>query len=449
MGKSGLDIMLQPRVLRWARERVGYDADALAGKVGVKPERVAEWEATGKITLTQARNLARRTHTPEGFLYLSEPPDDRLPVADLRTPGDQPLRRPSPDLLDTVHLMQARQEWMREERTIDEREPLEFVGAFRNGAAPREVADRIRETLGVGSDWASETPNWEQALKTLRDRIEDAGVLVFFNGIVGNNTHRKLDRGEFQGFALADEYAPLIFVNGADYKAAQMFTLAHELAHIFVGASGVSLFDPLSETSNEAEKRCNSIAAEFLVQEDAFRVFWRNAPGQDAGFQAAAREFKVSEIVVAQRAPGPRCASLWIPTRHVERIDDRQEHGQAHQGEEYGHRSEIAAPSCGRKTVYSYAELRYPQNVKEEERVVFSCGPQQRRRRRAREGQRRDSLTRRTQPRDASNTQEQIDGERGRSYGEQRGPGLIVPNPIRESDRRSNLKRRAPSQSLE
>lgn len=302
MGKSGLDIMLQPRVLRWARERVGYDADALAGKVGVRPERVAEWEATGKITMTQARNLARRTHTPEGFLYLSEPPDDRLPVADLRTPGDQPLRRPSPDLLDTVHLMQARQEWMREERTIDEREPLEFVGAFRNGAAPGEVADSIRETLGVGSDWASKTPNWEQALKTLRDHIEDAGVMVFFNGIVGNNTRRKLDRGEFQGFALADEYAPLIFVNGADYKAAQMFTLAHELAHIFVGASGVSLFDPLSETSNEAEKRCNSIAAEFLVQEDAFRVFWRNAPGQDAGFQAAAREFKVSEIVAARRA---------------------------------------------------------------------------------------------------------------------------------------------------
>ena len=302
MGKSGLDIMLQPRVLRWARERVGYDADALAGKVRVKPERVAEWEATGKITVTQARNLARRTHTPEGFLYLSEPPDDRLPVADLRTPGDQPLRRPSPDLLDTVHLMQARQEWMREERTIDEAEPLEFVGAFRNGAAPGEVADRIRETLGVGSDWASKTPNWEQALKTLRDHIEDAGVLVFFNGIVGNNTHRKLVRDEFQGFALADEYAPLIFVNGADYKAAQMFTLAHELAHIFIGASGVSLFDPLSDASNEAEKRCNSIAAEFLVQEDAFRVFWRNAPGQDARFQAAAREFKVSEIVAARRA---------------------------------------------------------------------------------------------------------------------------------------------------
>ena len=111
-----------------------------------------------------------------------------------------------------------------------------------------------------------------------------------------------MERDEFQGFALADEYAPLIFVNGADYKAAQMFTLAHELAHIFIGASGVSLFDPLSDASNDAEKRCNSIAAEFLVQEGAFRVFWRNATGQDARFQAAAREFKVSQIVVARRA---------------------------------------------------------------------------------------------------------------------------------------------------
>lgn len=303
MAKPGLEMTLQPSVLRWARERAGYEPDALAGKMGVKPDRVVGWESTGRITITQARNLARRTYTPEGCLYLDEPSDDRLPIADLRTPGDQPLRhRPSPGLLDTVYMMQARQEWMREERVIEETEPLGFVGAFPNGANTQEVAAYIRATLQVEADWASKAPTWSHALKMLRNRIEDAGMLVFFNGVVGNNTHRKLDKDEFQGFALVDEYAPLIFVNGADYKSAQMFTLAHELAHIFTGTSGVSLFTPLNQSADEAEKRCNSIAAEFLVQGDAFRAYWGSVGAQGNRFQAAAREFKVSEIIAARRA---------------------------------------------------------------------------------------------------------------------------------------------------
>lgn len=302
VAKPGLEMTLQPQVLRWARERVGYEPGALAGKMGVKPDRVADWEATGRITMPQARNLARRTHTPEGCLYLNEPPDDRMPIADLRTPGDQPLRRPSPGLLDTVYLMQARQEWMREERVIEETEPLGFVGAFPNSADTQEVAAYIRATLKVEADWASKAPTWSRALIMLRNRIEDAGMLVFFNGVVGNNTHRKLDKDEFQGFALVDEYAPVIFVNGADYKAAQMFTLAHELAHIFTGTSGVSLLNPLNQNAAEAEKRCNSIAAEFLVHGDAFRAYWGSVGAQSDRFQAVAREFKVSEIVAARRA---------------------------------------------------------------------------------------------------------------------------------------------------
>ena len=293
---------LQPGVLRWARERIGYDAKALAGKVGVKPERVAEWEETGRITMTQARKLAHRTHTPEGYLYLEEPPDDRLPIADLRTPDGQPVRRPSPNLLDTVYLMQARQEWLREERIIEEAEPLPFVGSFPNGARPEEVAGGIREALGVENGWASHKPTWSDALRDLRDRVEKAGVLVFFNGIVDNNTHRKLERTEFQGFALVDEYAPLVFINGADYKAAQMFTLAHELAHIFVGVDGVSSLDALDPSPHATEMHCNSIAAEFLVESGKFRESWGAVTHRHDRLQVLAREFKVSEIVAARRA---------------------------------------------------------------------------------------------------------------------------------------------------
>ena len=91
------------------------------------------------------------------------------------------------------------------------------------------------------------------ALRRLRNQFDAAGVLVCFNGVVGNNTRRKLDPKEFQGFALADEYAPLVFVNSADFKAAQIFTLAHELAHLFVAESGVSTFQVLQPDSDDTE----------------------------------------------------------------------------------------------------------------------------------------------------------------------------------------------------
>ncbi|MBI4025157.1 MAG: hypothetical protein HY360_09260 [Verrucomicrobia bacterium] len=90
-----MNLTLQPRVLRWARERADLDAAALAKKVGgsTTAERVEEWERTGKLTCTQARKLAHVTHTPEGFLYLVEPPDDQLPIPDFRTVSNEPVRR--------------------------------------------------------------------------------------------------------------------------------------------------------------------------------------------------------------------------------------------------------------------------------------------------------------------------------------------------------------------
>jgi transcriptional regulator with XRE-family HTH domain len=218
-----LQMTLQPDVLQWARNRAGYEADELAGKIGVKPERVVEWERSGKITVSQADKLAHHTHTPLGFLYLTEPPEDRLPIPDFRTLRDHALQRPSPDLLETVQIMQRRQAWMREELMEDGAEPLAFVGASGLDSVPENVANAMRNTLALGRDWAAKEGTWTDALRYLRDRIEDASVLVVFNGIVGNNTHRKLDPEEFRGFALVDEYAPLIFVNGANFKAAQMF----------------------------------------------------------------------------------------------------------------------------------------------------------------------------------------------------------------------------------
>ena len=139
------------------------------------------------------------------------------------------------------------------------------------------------------------------ALRLIKDRLDAAGVLVCFNGVVGNNTHRKLDPDEFQGFALADEYAPLVFVNSADYKAAQIFTLVHELVHLFIAKSGVSTLEVLQPILNETEEFCDKAAAEFVVPAEELRAFWPHAGQTNNPHQAIARRFNVSPIVVARR----------------------------------------------------------------------------------------------------------------------------------------------------
>ena len=296
-------IILKPEVLRWARKRVDYQTAELAGKIGVKLGQVKEWEKTGKISIAQINRLSHETYTPLGLLYLSEPPEDldQLPIPDFRS-GDSRLRQhPSPNLLETVHTMQRRQAWMREELLQDGVEPISFVGSASLEQQHNAVATAMKKHLGLAKNWAAQEPTWEHALRHLRNIVEEAGILIMFNGVVGNNTYRKLDREEFQGFALVDDYAPLIFVNGADYRAAQMFTLSHELAHIFVGAAGVSKFKQLRQTENATEKFCDQVAAEFLVPSEDLRVLLSDASNLTEQYRKVAGHFKVSTIVAARR----------------------------------------------------------------------------------------------------------------------------------------------------
>ena len=303
MTSRSQQITLQPEVLRWARERAGLSQEELAKKFPVKVARVTGWEETGRISIAQADKLAAKTYTPLGYLYLSEPPDESLPIRDFRTRGDSLPRRPSPNLLDTVYKMQRRQAWMRDNLIEDAEDPLPFIGAYSLRNRHTKVADGMRAALNLADGWAEERPSWRHALSFLRDRLDEVGVMVVFNGVVGNDTSRKLDPNEFQGFALVDEYAPLIFVNNADFIAARIFTLAHEAAHLFVGETGLSVFDRLLPADNETERFCNQVAAEFLVPQRALAKYWPAARNSASPYQAVARNFKVSAIVAARRLP--------------------------------------------------------------------------------------------------------------------------------------------------
>ena len=293
---------LAPDVLRWARERAGLAPERLAAKMKVKPERVRDWESSGRISLAQADGMARHTRTPLGYLFLKAPPEEDLSIPDYRTFAGAVPARPTPDLLDTIHLMRRRQAWMRDELVEAGADRLQFVGNFRKESSSDAVVAAMREALSMPAEWAATQPDWTSALRYLRDRADESGVLTVFNGIVGNNTSRKLDRSEFQGFALVDGYAPLVFVNAADFKAAQMFTLAHELAHLFVGAPGLSSLGGQALPRHDTERFCNAVAAEFLVPAVEMIDQWMPSAEVDEALQAAARRFKVSVLVAARRA---------------------------------------------------------------------------------------------------------------------------------------------------
>ena len=212
------------------------------------------------------------------------------------------MERPSPDLLDTLYTMQRRQAWLREALVEGEAEPLGFVGSARLADEPDAVGREIRRALGLDDGWAAGVHTWRDALSELRRATEQLRVMAVINGVVGNNTYRRLRVEEFRGLALTDPYAPLIFVNGADAESVQMFTLAHELAHIWLGREGISGFEALLPGGTEVEEWCNRAAAELLAPASQVRERWREVRRSTNPFEMLAREFKVSPVVAARRA---------------------------------------------------------------------------------------------------------------------------------------------------
>ena len=292
-------VSVKPELIHWAAVRSGLPADDLVRKF----PKLGEWR-TGERqpTFRQLEKFAKATRTPFGFLFLPEPPEERLPIPDFRTVGDTPIDRPSPDLIETIQTMQRRQEWMHDLLIEDGHERLDFVGSGKRIGSFRSLAQRIRQKLDLDADWAEALASWEDALRTLRLAIDRIGILVFSNSVVGLNNHRSLDPQEFRGFVLCDPYAPVVFVNSADSKSAQMFTLAHELAHVWLGTDGLFNLVKMMPSNEEAERFCNRVAAEFLIPGYKLTERWDEAKTTRQPFQTVARWFKVSPVVAARRA---------------------------------------------------------------------------------------------------------------------------------------------------
>ena len=299
---------IEPELVAWARERAGLSIEALAKKMSVKPERLRGWQ-TGDLPMTfgQVKKLAAKTHTPLGYLFAPKAPRETLPIADFRTFGDHdPARtRPSSALLTTLYTMQRRQNWYRDYLMEAGEAPVALVGRCDQRQEISKAAAAVRQAYRVDEDTGlSECyRNKEEALRKLLVATEDVGILIIRNSVVGNNTHRPLDVREFRGFALCDRHAPLIFINGRDARAGQIFTLAHELAHLCIGESGVSNLDAATlENTKDTEQFCNEVAAELLLPCASFLRCWNKKAEPEPQIRHLAKSFNVSTQATARRA---------------------------------------------------------------------------------------------------------------------------------------------------
>jgi len=289
---------IKSELLTWARERAGLEAADLTHRF---PKLAAWEEGTARPTLKQVEDFAKATHTPVGFLFLKEPPVEKIPIPDFRTIRNKRIARPSPDLLDMIYVCQQRQEWYRDFARGERISPLSFVGSASLQSSVESIAAIMRHALSFDVEQRRRIPTWTDALRLFIGQADEAGIMVMCSGVVLNNNYRPLDPEEFRGFALSDSVAPLVFINGSDTRAAQVFTLAHELAHIWLGQSAVSDAQASLVPDHEIERWCNNVAAELLVPLEILKHEYDSGSSLRSELDRLARLFKVSSLVILRR----------------------------------------------------------------------------------------------------------------------------------------------------
>lgn len=254
-------------------------------------------EKSDKPSILQLQKVANVFRVPFGYFFLKDIPQKEFPIPHFRT-SDKESFTPSLELFDTINTLLERQDWARDimRELIDDK--LSFANSITEKTPIKEAASLISSLLDLPGGWASTMPRWYDALTMLIKKTEDAGIFVVKNGVVNNNTHRKLDIKEFRGFVLYDNYAPFVFINSNDFITGNIFTLIHEIAHVLIGKSASFDLRGLQPADDRIETYCDKIAAEFLTPEEQINE-QLNEVGPD--YNRLARIFKVSQIVIARR----------------------------------------------------------------------------------------------------------------------------------------------------
>ena len=285
---------INKEIIEWAIIRNGNSLEEFYAQ----NPNVESWiKGEKNPTVKQLENFTHKVHVPFGYMFLPKPPNETIPLPFFRT-GKKNTNKVSLNVFHTIQIIQDRQNWLTEYLEELNFPDLDFVGKYSIKNSYIEIVNDIRNVLKLELDWASRHNKWEEALDYLTNKIEEAGIIVTYNGIVGSNTHRVIDVNECRGFVLVNNKAPFLFINSAYAKAAQMFTIIHELAHVWLGKSAGFDNANLLPADDPLEILCDKVAAELLVPEIYFLKKWETT--QD--FKYLSRIFKVSPIVIGRRA---------------------------------------------------------------------------------------------------------------------------------------------------
>lgn len=286
---------INKEIIEWAIIRNGNSLEDFYEQ----NSNVESWiKGEKKPTVKQLESFTHKVHVPFGYMFLTHPPEENIPLPFFRTIHNNDGNKVSLNVYHTIQIIQDRQNWLTEHLDELAFSKLDFVGKFNITNDYKTIVNDIRNVLQLELDWANKHNNWELALDFLSSKIEEAGIIVTFNGIVGTNTHRVIDINECRGFVLVNNKAPFMFINSADAKAAQMFTLIHELAHVWLGESAGFDNQNLLPAEDPLEILCDKVAAEFLVPEIQLLKKWETTQN----FTYLSRIFKVSPIVIGRRA---------------------------------------------------------------------------------------------------------------------------------------------------
>lgn len=296
-----ITVNIAPDVLTWALRQA--DGDHIDTSV---LSRVQQWiDGIKQPTFNQIEELSKKTRIPLGYFFLKTPPKEDIKLVDFRTIDSVELINPSRELVDTISDMERISNWLHDYRVETGFGICPAVGYAKGKKDPIEIANSIRAYLDITNNWYTETRGADDSFSYIRERINQIGVTVMMSGIVKNNTHRVLNVEEFRAFALVDDMAPLIFINSTDSHGGRLFSLFHELAHIFLGEN--DLFNDRQRTVarvSATETLCNGVAAELLVPRDDFVREWDKNNTKDIfdKVSSIAKKFHCGMIVIARKA---------------------------------------------------------------------------------------------------------------------------------------------------
>ena len=289
-----------PSLIRWASQRSGQDREKLEKKF----KKLPEWES-GKLlpTAIQLQEFARRVHVPYSYMFLYNPPKEKLPIADYRTKRSESVGKFSPNLLDVIYAAQIRQYWYQDFAETETLPKVDLIASAKISSSPTKMAREMHDLLNF--DIAKNKPaakNFNR-LRILIDLIEKQGILVMISGIVDDDKSRKLNLDEFRGFTLSDPLAPVIFVNGQDCEAGQLFTLVHEFGHLLLGKSGISNSEitACDKNENRIEVWCKKFAVEFLVPLEELTSTLVKGEAIEYSLKRLTRKYRVSKQVILNR----------------------------------------------------------------------------------------------------------------------------------------------------